>query len=83
MFVFDIEHFLSDTRGPRYLHLKQFLWVTRYHQKNSNFSIISFIINICVREASTLKNVPKSGKSPKGRGQRRKSKSPQLKISPI
>ena len=22
MFLFDIEHFLSDIRGPRYLHLK-------------------------------------------------------------
>ena len=23
MFLFDIEHFLSDIRGPRYLHLKK------------------------------------------------------------
>ena len=23
MFIFDIEHFLSDIRGPRYFHLKK------------------------------------------------------------
>ena len=44
MFIFNIEHFLSDIRGPRYLHLKK-VAVAFYGFPKCQVYLLSYVVN--------------------------------------